>query len=233
MPKTIALVLRGHIRDAFSDDRLRSFVLALTNDPRLCVHLYMQTWDVHEAASHCSWRGLDDGPRHEVTLDVLSASLPFPARRVRILREEDAHLVGDVDGAIGGTSKNGWKRMWYGLFTIMNDIRNGDATYDQVVSLRFDFFGAYVSGRHVDDFGRVITPHDVVEWIATTDAPTITFLSNHACTGIDNCYMGPTRWMFTLCACFHFNLDQTCADVGGEYNQEKMVYKLAQRLVTT
>ena len=231
MSRRIALVLRGHIRDAFDNERLRQFLFHIANDHRLCVHLYVQTWTHLEAQRHCSWRPLEDVSLNtDVTVETLRAYIPIPAYGLRIMRDEDAMLVGGSDGFVGGTSKLGWKRMWYGIYTIVNDIRNGAFVYDNVLSLRFDFFGDYVTGRHVEDYGRVISGEDLVEWAATTNPTTISFLTDSACTGVDNCYMGPITRMFTLCACFHFNLDHTCSDVGVEYNHEKMVYKMARRL---
>lgn len=234
MAKRVALVVRGHIRDAFANDRLARFLTRIASDHRMCVHLYVQTWDHWDASAHCSWRPLDDAYLdRRVTPDVLRAYLPIPTYGMRILRDDDAHLVGNVDGTIGGTPKLGWKRMWYGLFTIMNDIRNGGFQYDTAVSMRFDFFGAYVSGRSLYDYGRPFSTDDIVDWIihgASSDTQAVSFLSDHACTGVDNCYMGPTRSLFTLCARFHFNLDSTCMEVGHEYNQEKMVFKACMRM---
>ena len=230
MPTRIALVLRGHIRDSFSNDGLRRFLVHISNDPRLCVHLYMQTWEYQEASTECSWRELKDTTQATVTSEMLRAYVPIPAHGTRILRECDAALVGSVEGTVGGTSKLGWKRMWYGIFTIMNDIRNGGFVYDRVVSLRFDFFGAYVTGRHVEDYGRVVSAEALAGWVANADDQSISFLADHACTGIDNCYTGPTAALFTLCACFHLNLERTCASVGREYNQEKMVFKMSMHI---
>ena len=232
MSKRIALVLRGHIRDAFSNDLLRQFLTQMSTDPRLCVHLYIQTWQKNDASPNCSWRKLDDEPSLEVTSDVLLSYIPISAYRTMILNEENAVLVGDVDGMIGGTSKLGWKRMWYGLFTIMNVIRNGSFVYDSVVSLRFDFFGSYVSGRSLDDFGRVVTTDELVEWVVASETQRISFLTEHACTGIDNCYIGPADQIFTLCACFHFNLMQTCCSVAPEFNQEKIVFNVSKIIHT-
>jgi hypothetical protein len=230
MPRRIALILRGHIRDGFSNDHLSQFLIRISNDPRLCVHLYMQTWEHDEASHNGSWRELGDAVRVPVTSESLRAYIPIPAHGTRILTECRTNLVGDVDGKIGGTSKLGWKWMWLGMFTIMNDIRNGGFAYDSVVSMRFDFFGAYVSGRHISDYGRVISAHDIIEWVVASNSQKISFLSEDACTGVDNCYIGPPDKLFTLCACFHFNLDHTCTEVGSEFNQEKMVFKMSMHV---
>ena len=234
MPTRIALVLRGHIRDAFLNEGLRRFLVRIENDPRVCVHLYMQTWEYREASLDCSWRELEDKEPVKVSTEMLRSYVPIPAHGTRILRECDATLVGNVEGTVGGTSKLGWKRMWYGIFTIMNDIRNGGFVYDSVVSIRFDFFGAYVSGRHIEDYGRVISAEELAEWmIINANGQKISFLADRACTGVDNCYIGPARSLFTLCACFHLNLERTCTEVGHEYNQEKMVYKMSKRIGST
>ena len=208
MTRRVALVVRGHIRDAFANDRLARFLTRIASDHRMCVHLYVQTWDHWDASAHCSWRPLDDAYLdRRVTPDVLRAYLPIPTYGMRILRDDDAHF--------------------------MNDIRNGGFQYDTAVSMRFDFFGAYVSGRSLYDYGRPFSTDDIVDWIihgASSDTQAVSFLSDHACTGVDNCYMGPTRSLFTLCARFHFNLDSTCMEVGHEYNQEKMVFKACMRM---
>jgi hypothetical protein len=228
-PRRIALLLRGHVRDAFKNDTMRNFVHDMQHDDRLSVDLYVQTWDHDEALANCSWRVLDYN-RKLVTSEMIDEYLRCKSNQ-RILQDGQCDLIGTTDGMIGGTSKRGWKQMWLGIYTMVDVIKCSGISYDAVVSVRFDFFGGYVSGRHHGDYGVDITPCYVKEWILRSSSTgCLCFLSNHASYGIDNCYVGPTYLVHRLCSMFHTDLDSTCESVGHEWNQERMVYKLAMIL---
>lgn len=222
----IALLLRGHVRDSFQNDMMRHFVHIMQEDDRINVDVYAQTWDYDEASVDCSWRSLNH-QRKPVKSDQVDSYLQCKSH-VMIIPEDNLSLVGSADGRIGGTSKRGWKQMWLGIYTMIDVIHQSDVAYDAVLSLRLDFFGSYVSGRHHSDYGRDITPEYVKEWaVSCVLTGRICFLHDHPSLGIDNCYIGPISSVHRLCCMFHLDLDETCSVVGHEWNQEKMVYKLA------
>jgi hypothetical protein len=225
----IALLLRGHLRDTLQNDVMRHFVHIMQHDERIDVDVYVQTWENDEASVDCSWRSLNH-QRTRVSAERVDTYLRCKSH-LRIIPEDNLPLVGSSDGRVGGTSKRGWKQMWLGIHTLVDEIHQSGVAYDAVLSLRIDFFGSYVSGRHHSDYGRDITPEYVREWAATSvHTRRICFLHDHPSLGIDNCYIGPVGLVHTLCVRFHFELDETRALVGDEWNQEKMVYKLAMLL---
>ena len=225
----MALLLRGHVRDAFQNDKMRHFVQMMQQDDRLSVDVYVQTWNHNEAPANCSWRSLNYD-RTPVTDEMVHEYLRG-ASRVRVMPEDGISLVGSVEGMVGGTSKRGWKQMWLGIYTMVDAICEAGVSYDAVLSLRFDFFGSYVSGRHRSDYGVDATPEYVREWaVASARTGRVCFLNDHPSLGIDNCYIGPPTSIHRLCFMFHTDLDATCDRVGHEWNQERMVYKLGMMI---
>ena len=99
----IALLLRGHVRDAFQNDAMRLFVRSMQNDVRVDVDVYVQTWEHDEAPANCSWRTLNS-TRTPITAEMVDAYLQCKTQ-LNILPEDAIGLVGSVEGMIGGTSQ--------------------------------------------------------------------------------------------------------------------------------
>jgi hypothetical protein len=229
--RRVALLLRGHVRDAFDGDATRRFVQSMIRDARMEVDVYVQTWDHREAQQGCSWRAVQS-KREAVSASDIHAYLQCKgqAATVLVIPEASVRLVGPADGLLPlpGTSapRRGWKHMWYGKSRAFRLIEERGVDYDATVSMRLDFFGAYVSSRH--DYGFSVTAATLRDWICVNaSSGDVRFLVDRPTLGIDNCYIGPTALMRRICTTFHEELDRTCARLGRDVHQEKMVYWLA------
>lgn len=230
--RRVALVLRGHVRDAFQNDGARELVREMQSDARMRVDVYVQAWDCTEAAAGCSWRPLGS-ERAPVSAADIEAYFQCE-HRLLLLSETSIDLIGDCDGVVPRTlmSKRGWKNMWFGKHSAMRLVASSGVEYDATLSMRLDFFGPYVLSRRVSDYGSlVVTPRRIREWAyEAAGSGNVRFLVDGPAMGIDNCYIGPTALMCAICAAFHTDMDATCARLGYEANQETLVYKLAREL---
>jgi hypothetical protein len=231
--RRLALLLRGHVRDAFQNDGMHTFVREMQSDVRMHVDVYIQTWDCKEASAGCSWRPLE-AQRAPVSAADVKGYFRRCEHRALVLSETSIDLLGDCDGVIPGTlmSKRGWKNMWFGKLSGMRLIESSGVEYDATLSMRLDFFGPYVLSRRVSDYKTLdVTRQYVREWAySAAGAAQVRFLVDGPAMGIDNCYIGPTALMCGICTAFHTDMDGTCARLGYDVNQEVLVYKLAREL---
>ena len=93
----IALALRGHERNAFSDDELFNFVNSLSK--KYDLHLYMHTWNLSEAEA--SWRPLPK-IRKEISKDfILNYFKEINIKYLKIDDEQNLNLSGRTFGRLG------------------------------------------------------------------------------------------------------------------------------------
>jgi hypothetical protein len=230
--RRVALLLRGHVRDALDCDAMYRFVDGARRDARMEVDVYVQTWDYREAQQGCSWRALPR-KRDAVAASDVRSYLQCDCT-VLVLSDDQVELSGPVEGKLPRTNtpKLGWIRMWYGKHRGVRIIEDRCVEYDATVSMRLDFFGAYVRGRHAPDYGFRVTPDYVRDWMcAHAGSGKVRFLVDQPTLGIDNCYMGPTALMRQICTTFLEDLDGVCDRLGRDIHHERMVYWLAAELV--
>ena len=136
--RRVALLLRGHVRDAFDGDATRRFVQSMIRDARMEVDVYVQTWDHREAQQGCSWRVLQR-ERAPVRASDVRAYLRCKCT-VLVIPEASVRLVGPADGLLPlpGTAapRRGWKHMWYGKSRAIRLIEESGVDYDATVSMR-------------------------------------------------------------------------------------------------
>jgi len=191
--KTV-LLLRGHIRNAFDDQRLLHFVRSLDVD------VYIHTWAETEAKS--SWRPLDRSKVRMVTEAMIrSYFVGVKLRSIVIENDEHGYLLGSQSGNVGGIPKVAWKRMWLGMFQGMSEVRAAGA--DLVINMRMDNFQCWQSLKSGLDESAIVAKLDAVS--RGDDCPLIHGLNRHY--GCDNVMIGAVDMLWRLVCKFHFDLD--------------------------
>jgi hypothetical protein len=140
----IALLLRGHIRNSFENNRLNEFITFLFKKYGY-FHIYIQTWKNIENKPGHSWRTVYDVKQEIKKKDIKNYfEKKYLIKHIMILDDTmiDDELEGDVCGIIPNTlaNKKGWKYMWYGKFQIAKHIYETKQKYDLVINTRFDIF---------------------------------------------------------------------------------------------
>ena len=225
----IALVIRGHERNAFKTKRLSDFVKqvveSLSSDG-INIDIYIQTWNMSECAS--TWRKVSSGtPITEE--DVRNYFEGITIKEVHILKDSDVEFLGNTRGNIGRTllPKVAWKRMWYGLLFIAERVANAE-TYTQVINMRMDHFLCRfcVAMRLNEEH----TLRLINKW--ATNGSSLNWVQQTKKAGIDNFYScSPSDWL-TLCSRFHMELDRILKIyVHTSMHQEFMVYDELNRMI--
>jgi hypothetical protein len=194
------LVLRGHIRNSFKDDRLYKFIKDLSElYPDL--KLYIHTWSVLQ--SKISWRTLEENTAAVTETLLLNYFKDLSPRIKKIIIENDQtiQLIGATEGLIRRTKAPliGWKRYWYGKYQIAKYLKETADPAESVMNTRFDLFHLPYFSHEESVFFSFLqaNPHPTKNQ----------FLRNGCFPGMDNFYIGTVDTQFRLAERFHHQLD--------------------------
>jgi hypothetical protein len=214
------LLLRGHIRDSFSNNDLYNLV----NEINLIdknLEIYIHTWNIKQTS--LSWRIMaqDETVIYCDTIFDYFKDLKSKIKHIIIGNEKDNVLIGNLEGYVGCSlcPLIGWKNYWCGQYEmakyLFNTIKNRKTT---VVNLRFDILKNSHSFK----------PNEILNFlkrnIVITKFNENKFLSDTYLLGIDNIYMGSLLTVHKLISHFYYNLDEIIKRDPYLINQEKLVY---------
>jgi hypothetical protein len=177
------LILRGHIRNSFSNDSLNRLVFEISKKHKL--DIYVHTWSVLQSSR--SWRHIPDDERavdESMVLDYFDG-LGVSIRRVIIEDESEVELKGRLDGTVGHTPCpiKGYKYMFHGMLKAAECVLEDAGPEDLVVQTRFDVLSNW--GRFGAD--RIVSFMDV------KPSKRIQFImeevADESTVGVDNIYM--------------------------------------------
>ena len=207
MSRKLSIILRGHIRNSFSDKKLYNYIKDLSNEYDLTI--YIQTWNILQ--TNVSWRYLEknETPVNEAFIYNYFEDLSENIKKIIILDDTKIILTGITTGRMGKTSGSylGWKQMWYGIYEIAKYVKNQNPKLDTfIINTRFDVFNNSVSFSESVICEKLnivmnapILPNSINKNI---------FLKNIEFFGIDNFYIGNAKTIFDLADRFKFHLDE-------------------------
>jgi hypothetical protein len=213
------ILLRGHVRASFNDNRLYSFVKHLCRTYK-DVEIYIHTWNILQ--NNISWRKVAS-KEITITKNIIHKYFRDCSKYIKNIIIDDDKLItlnGNLDGKIAGSlcPLIGWKNYWYGQYQIINHINNLN-TYSKnnlMVNIRFDVF-TNPHGFSERDILTFINKH------YNTVSSEIKFIYNEFFLGCDNCFIGNTETMYKLIHHFHFNLDDILSKFKIIKHQEGLV----------
>lgn len=222
------IIIRGHIRNSFNDDRLHNMirVLSLMAD----IKIYIHTWNVFQ--SSLSWRKIQEDKR-ETNKRLICEYFGEMTQYIKhIIIDDDTkiELNGKTDGFINGgpCPIKGWKNYWYGQYRIIDYIKNESITnesliFEPILNTRFDLFSNSnnIVPQIVTKFARAYKDKQFQK---------NEFLSKQACNGIDNLFIGNLFTQHKLISNFHYNLDNLVKQLPHTINQERLVFYLNEIL---
>jgi hypothetical protein len=194
------LILRGHLRDSFKDERLYKFIKDLS-ERYTDLKLYIHTWSVLQ--SKISWRLLEENvsPVTESILLDYFKDLSPRIKKIIIDNDKEIQLIGATEGLIRRTQAPliGWKRYWYGKYQIAKYLKETANPTESVINTRFDIFHLpYYSLGEGELFSFLqANPHPIKN----------RFLRDGCFPGMDNFYIGTVDSQFRLAEQFHHKLD--------------------------
>lgn len=216
---TMKIILRGHIRDAFNDNRLYNL---LTKFNHICgtIEIYIHTWNIIQSST--SWRKIKE-INTEVTEELIHSYFKDLSANIEVLLIDDDKyipLIGKTSGKLPNTKDTpliSWKRYWYGKFRIIENIYNSVENMDETaINFRFDILSN----------SNPIKEQDIITFIEANKNNVFKknkFIKDYNDGGIDNIYIGSIKTMYELIWQFHHILDSIVES--SNVGQEKTVFE--------
>ena len=215
MTNNIIIILRGHIRNSFDDDRLYNLIKKISLNYKITI--FIHTWNIQQ--SSISWRKVDQ-INNIITIDTINnyfKDLTPLIKNIIIDDDKKIKLIGKTEGTIGLTCPLiGWKRYIYGLYTSINNVRNY-TTKDFIINLRFDILS---NSNIISEEQLINFINDNVNNVFKKNI----FIYNKLQFGLDNAFCGDSTTMYKLCKYFNENLDYIVSKNKFISNQEFLLF---------
>lgn len=212
------ILLRGHIRTSFNDNRLYSFIkhLCITYKD---IEIYIHTWDIMQ--SNISWRKIEK-KEILITNNIIHKYFKDCSKYIKhIIIDNDKTILlnGKTDGLISGSQCPiiGWKNYWYGQYSIIDNINNCITDKNKfILNIRFDIFYNPHSFIERDIFVFINKYYRI-------NLSENKFIHDKFFLGCDNCFIGNVKTMYKLINHFHHNLDDILNKFNRIVHQEGLV----------
>ena len=222
---SIVLLLRGHERMALKNKKLYNFVRELTQ--LFTVRIYIHSWNISEART--SWRDLPK-KRYDihdsVFLSYFEGLIGVSIIKIKIESDINIKLYGNIDGFISKLPKIAWKRMWYGQYNAMKQIKEIEDSKSMVLNMRIDYFDCESTLEY-----KITTQMILEKLKQECEENNVRFMHElEVYKGVDNLMFGPVKYMYTLIYHFNYNLDWIVSLYPYIICQEAMVFLETDRL---
>jgi len=232
----IAVLLRGHVRDADATETSRKFVDALMNS--YSADLFIHTWASRNVKAGNGWRRerteMTSNLSNTITEKTLTSYFNRPIKQIKIDDEEAATIYGSSTGYVGLTRmhRKGWKRMWRGIYDGLAMVNRSGVMYRAVVCARIDVVQSYkvlrLGLRNVVELANFAI-HAVMNGTGRIamafDKHTKSSLNSQG-VGADNVFSGTQDALLRLVGLLHYRLDDIEFLLGREMFQEKLFLRL-------
>ena len=215
MNKNMILILRGHIRTSFDDNKLYDFIKKINLIYN--IHIYIHTWNIQQ--SNVSWREINtiNNIITNETIYNYFRDLRHLIKHIIIDDDTKIKLIGNLIGTIGSLCPIiGWKRYLYGLYQIIDYVKNFSVD-EFIINMRFDIFSN----------SNNINEDQILYFIYTNINKKFkknVFIYNILTHGIDNVFGGNSVTMYKLCKYFNENLDYIVEKNNNISNQEFLLF---------
>ena len=223
LKKKLSVIIRGHVRDSFLNNKMDIFIKLLTII--YDVEIYIHSWNISEANS--SHRKLLD---NKFTIDenkILDYFINSKKYIKKIFIDDDTkiNIIGNIDGKIGNTNMPiiAWKKMWFGIHKCCEYVYNSKIYYDGILNIRIDNFNVMCSTiNKINDITNIINRLNLM--LHSSCDNKIKLLSDKRVFGIDNCFIGNVSSIYKMTYNFVHNLDDIISKQKNINNQEFVFY---------
>jgi hypothetical protein len=134
----IAIMLRGHVRSSFDDNKLYNFLNLLTKEYNIDIYIY--TFNVKNAGKIYKIQDREESGKIITEKDVKDY--------LRDLIEFTKEIIVDCNGTanlqndkyIGNISKNKFLHMWNSIHNVIKIVKNTNINYVYAINMRLDYF---------------------------------------------------------------------------------------------
>jgi hypothetical protein len=213
------LILRGHIRTSFDDDKLYNLIKNIYNN-NSNIEIYISTFNILQ--SNISWRYIEEIKItvNEEYIYNYFKDLVFLIKKILIIDDKKIDLIGNLLGKLCKSNMPiiGWKRYWYCKNKILEYINNLNKNKNEfVINCRFDIF------CNSNNFNE----NEILKFIEDNKNRIFIhnkFIKDKYRHGIDNIYIGNINTQYKLSNKFFFNLDSIEKKYYVIKHQEMLVY---------
>jgi hypothetical protein len=198
MSKNIIIIIRGHIRNSFDDDKLYNLIKKISSNYN--IEIFIHTWHIQQ--SSISWRDIQQ-INNIITPEIIYnyfKDLKDFIKNIIIDNDNNIKLIGNTKGTIGTKCPViGWKRYIYGLFKIIDNVRHF-TTNEFIINIRFDVLSnsSVMNEEQIINFINININNQFKKNI---------FIHNNLVYGLDNVFCGNSFTIYKLCKYFNENLD--------------------------
>lgn len=218
----INLLIRGHIRNSFDDERLKNLIRLFSE--KFEVQIFIHTWNVVQ--NGISWRNIESVDL-EVTEGMIANYFGEFSGLIRdVLIDDDSkiQLHGNIHGKIGNTPCPviAWKNMYYGKMRLIDRVFEKVGGGETAIQTRFDLMSHRFSPS-MEDVSNFIEEHYLP--VASGDLEErIRFIGMRPCYGVDNLYMASVDNMRKFIRYMYFDMDRILELHRGTFHQEHISF---------
>ncbi len=217
----LIILLRGHIRQSFSNDLLYEFTKRMKEI--YDIRIYIHTWDIQQ--SNISWKPMEVIDTKITPKLIREYFRDCPIHSIQIDNDRSIQLIGNLEGTLTKYSPMpivGWKNMWYGMYTNISKIKKEiNNTTIPIVNLRFDLFEIFRERLNYISVDRAV---QFVEDEYRSTYVKNKFTYDDLVCGIDNIFIGNVTTIYKLISHFHKNLDEIMINYPKIKSQEYIVF---------
>lgn len=220
--KKINLLIRGHIRNSFNDDKLIALVRHFAENYDLTI--FIHTWSVVQ--NKLSWRHMEEISSEVDEKLIRSYFKEFDQLIKTLIIDDDKKIkiYGNTEGNIGRTPCPvlAWKNMYYGKLRLINAASGLTGPDEVAVQTRFDLMSNNFSPDKREIFEFLNNNYDPI--FNDDREERIRFLRMHCFLGMDNIYMASISNMQIFIKYMYFQMDRILRVHESTFHQEHISF---------
>jgi len=228
--KKYILVLRGHIRNSFENNKLYNLIKSLTVSYN--IDIYIHTWNIF--ASIDSYRYIKENINTVTSETIYNyfKDLSIYIKHIIIDDSKDVLFIGNIEGNVSKSRLKikSWKCVWYAQHKIMKYIKDNTTNEsDIIINTRFDLLSMtnFIKPSQKSAVNFIIKTLNNMENNVKTD----NFFAETSFIGIDNIFIMKKNIMYNIFKEFYYNLDNILINYPNESYIEFILYNTSLKFM--
>jgi hypothetical protein len=134
----IALMLRGHIRTSFDDDKLYNLLKKMTTDYNVDIYIY--TFNIKSAGKIYKTEDKEVNNQKITENDIKIYLKDLIKFTKAIIIDENGSANLNNDRNIGNISRNKFLHMWNSIYGVIKYVKNTNIDYIYAINMRLDYY---------------------------------------------------------------------------------------------
>jgi hypothetical protein len=134
----IAIMLRGHVRSSFDDDKLYNFLKKLSDEYNIDIYIY--TFNVKSAGKIYKSEDKEANNQKITEKDVENYLRDLMKLTKAIIVDQNGSAQITNDRNIGNISRNKFLHMWNSIHNIIKHVKDTKTNYAYAINMRLDYY---------------------------------------------------------------------------------------------